>query len=139
MSGPLDISLKDKLLFIESLLIPSFNPTNKLDTPEKREEWMRQRAINTHWDAGISEELIIRYGTVKSLDEAERKLEKAERLLEKAEENERKQGKTKHHPFTFIVFTLFLSFSVYCHLVFSHVVNLVSYLLLLFFRCTACC
>jgi hypothetical protein len=108
MSGPLDISLKDKLLFIESLLIPCFDPDNELDTSKKRKDWMRQEAINTNWDAGISAELIIRYGTVKSLEEAERKLEevKAERLLERAEENERRQGKTKHHLFTCIVFHL---------------------------------
>jgi hypothetical protein len=113
MSGPLEISLKDKVLFIESLLIPSFNPTSKLDTPEKREEWMRQRANNINWDAGISAELIIRYGTVKSLEEAkaERKEAKAERkeaerLLERAEDYERRQGKTKHHLFTCIVFHL---------------------------------
>jgi hypothetical protein len=88
--------LKDELLFIKSLLIPCFDPDNELDTSKKRKDWMRQEAINSHyWDAGISEELIERYGTVKSLDEAERKLEevKVERLLEKAEENERKHGK----------------------------------------------
>eukprot|EP01039_Chlorochromonas_danica_P020891 gene20891-25615_t len=87
MSGPLNISLKDKLLFIESLLIPAFDPDNELDTSKKRKEWMRQRAINTGWDAGISGELIIRYGTVASLEEV-----KAERrLVERAKENERQR------------------------------------------------
>eukprot|EP00601_Ochromonadales_sp_CCMP2298_P024629 CAMPEP_0173282286 /NCGR_PEP_ID=MMETSP1143-20121109/6724_1 /TAXON_ID=483371 /ORGANISM="non described non described, Strain CCMP2298" /LENGTH=568 /DNA_ID=CAMNT_0014219817 /DNA_START=38 /DNA_END=1742 /DNA_ORIENTATION=- len=97
MSGPLEISLKDKLLFIESLLIPCFDPDNELDTSKKRKDWMRQEANNINWDAGISAELIKRYGTVKSLEEAERKLEdvKAERLLEKAEENERKHANVK--------------------------------------------
>jgi hypothetical protein len=111
MSGPLEISLKDKVLFIESLLIPSFNPTSKLDTPEKREEWMRQRANNINWDAGISAELIIRYGTVKSLEEAKAERKEAERLLERAEDYERRQGKTKHHLFTCIAFHLVLVFS----------------------------
>ena len=122
MSGPLDISLKDKLEFIESLLIPAFDPDNELDSSKKRKEWMRQEAINTNWDAGVSAELIKRYGTVKSLEEAERKLEevKAERLLEKAEENARKQGKSSimarknhlylfffHHTFVYLVFRYF--------------------------------
>ena len=101
MSGPLDISLKDELLFIKSLLIPSYNPRYKLDTPEKRDDWMSQRAIATHWDEDISAELIIRYGTVDSLEEAKGELAevKAEILLEKAEEKERKQGKSKRHLF----------------------------------------
>jgi len=101
MLGPLVISLKDELLFIKSILIPAFNPDNELDTSKQRKEWMRTRAINTHWDAGIHEELLIKYGTVKSLDKAElekvemerkmekmemeRKLEKVERKLEKVE------------------------------------------------------
>jgi hypothetical protein len=90
MSGPLNISLNDELLFIKSLLIPAFDPDNELDTSKKRKEWMRQEAINTGWDAGISGELIIRYGTVASLEEV-----KAERrLVERAKENERQRGKT---------------------------------------------
>jgi hypothetical protein len=93
-------------------LIPDFDPDNELDSSKKRKEWMRTRATSTNWDADVSEELIIRYGTVHSLEEAERKLEEvnAERLLEKAEENEKKQGK-KHHLFSFIVLTLFVVFS----------------------------
>jgi len=59
MLGPLVISLKDELLFIKSILIPAFNPDNELDTSKQRKEWMRTRAINTHWDAGIHEELLI--------------------------------------------------------------------------------
>ncbi len=107
--GPLDISLEDKRLFIESLLIPAFDPDNELETSKERKEWMKKRANNTNWDAGVSAELIIRYGTIKSLPEAkaerlqaeakaERALEKAEakaeREMEKAEENERKRGKS---------------------------------------------
>ena len=76
MLGPLVISLKDELVFIKSILIPAFNPDNELETSKQRNEWMRMRAISTHWDAGIYEKLLIRYGTVTSLDEA--KLEKAE-------------------------------------------------------------
>eukprot|EP01040_Poterioochromonas_malhamensis_P015280 gene15281-17082_t len=103
MSGPLNISLNDELLFIKSLLIPAFDPDNELDTSKKRKEWMRQRAINTGWDAGISGELIIRYGTVASLENAEKKLEevKAERrLVERAEENERQRASPKASPST---------------------------------------
>ncbi|KAJ1407447.1 hypothetical protein B484DRAFT_423651 [Ochromonadaceae sp. CCMP2298] len=92
VSGPLDISLKDKLLFIERLLIPSFDPDNELDTSKKRKEWMGHEANNTEWGTSISAELIKIYGTVKSLEKAETLFEKAERLLEKAEENERKQA-----------------------------------------------
>ncbi len=106
MSAPLEISLKNELLFIKSLLIPSFNPTNKLDTPEKREEWLETRGVQKKWSLDILTELIERYGTVNSLEKAERLLEKAERLLEKAEENERKQGKAMRHLFSFIVFAL---------------------------------
>jgi cell division septum initiation protein DivIVA len=86
--GPLDISLKDKLLFIESLLVPAFDPDNKKETPKERKKWMKKEANKTNWDAGVSAELIKRYGTVNSLEKAERLLEevKAERLLEKAEE-----------------------------------------------------
>jgi hypothetical protein len=51
MSGPLNITLKGKVLFIESLLIPAFDPDNELDTSKKKKEWMRVRAINTNWDA----------------------------------------------------------------------------------------
>ena len=94
MSAPLEISLKDKLLFIESLLIPAFNPKNQLDTPEKREEWLETRGVQKKWSLEILTELIERYGTVNSLEKAEKKLDEAERLLEKAEENERKLGKS---------------------------------------------
>ncbi len=126
MSGPLDISLKDELLFIKSLLIPAFDPDNELDSSEKskkRKEWLKTRGEQKKWNLDVLAELIERYGTVKSLKEAERKLEevKAERLLEKAEDNERKQGKSSiicsHSSF----FALFLSFPVCCHLVFLHV------------------
>ena len=101
MSTRLVITLKDKLDFIESLLIPSYNPRYKLDTPEKRDDWMRDEAIATHWDKDISAELIIRYGTVDSLEKAKGELEevKAEILLQKADEKERKQGKSKRHLF----------------------------------------
>jgi len=125
MSGPLVISLKDELLFIKSLLIPAFNPKNNLDTPEKRDEWLANRAEQKKWDAEVATELIERYGTVASLEVAERKLEevKAERLQEKAEENEKGKGKTiiicSHSSF----FTLFLSFPCLYLLVLSHVVN----------------
>ena len=83
MSARLVITLKDKLEFIESMLIPSFDPRYKLDTPEKRDDWMRDEAIATHWDEGISAELIKRFGTVDSLERSEKKLEevKAEILL----------------------------------------------------------
>jgi hypothetical protein len=114
--GPLDISLENKLLFLESLLTPAFDPDNELETSKERKEWMKKEANNTNWDAGVSAELIKRYGTVNSLAEAkaekaeakaemekaeakaERALEKAEakaeREMEKAEENERKRGKS---------------------------------------------
>ena len=85
--GPLDISLKDELLFIKSLLIPAFDPDNsEPETSKERKEWMKKRANNTNWDAGVSAELIKRYGTVNSLEEAKKERTKAERLLEKAEE-----------------------------------------------------
>ena len=92
MSGPLKISLDDEVLFIRSVLIPAFDPDNELDTSRKRKEWMRQEAINTNWDERVSSELIIRYGTVKTLEEAKAKRTKVS--LDKAEENARKQGKT---------------------------------------------
>ena len=110
MSGPLKISLKDKLEFIESLLIPAFDPDNELDSSKKRKEWLQARGEQKKWSVDILAELIERYGTVKSLEEAKR-------LLEKAEENERKQGKSSIICCSFIVFTLFLSFPVYCHFV----------------------
>jgi hypothetical protein len=111
MSGPLDISLKDELLFIKSLLIPSFDPDKELDTSKKRKEWLETRGVQKKWSLDILTELIERYGTVKSLDEAERKLEKAERLLEKAEENERKHGKKSIICSRSLFFALFVVFS----------------------------
>ena len=89
---PLEISLDDKLLFIESLLIPSFDLDYELDTSKKRKEWMKQRANTINFNEGIATELIVRFGTVTSLEEA--KAEKLERLKEKAEEKTTKQGKT---------------------------------------------
>jgi hypothetical protein len=83
--GPLDISLNDKLLFIERLLIPAFDPDNE-QTPKERKKWMKKKANKTNWDAGVSAELISIYGTVNSLEEAKEERTKAERLLEKAEE-----------------------------------------------------
>jgi hypothetical protein len=53
MSGPLDISLKDELLFLKSLLIPCFNPDNELDTSKKRKEWL-DRAIRYGQEFGGS-------------------------------------------------------------------------------------
>ena len=112
MSGPLVISLKDELLFIKSLLIPAFDPDNELDSSKKRKEWLANRAEQKKWDAEVATELIERYGTVKSLEEAKIEKEKVERLQEKAEENEKGKGK-KHHLISFIVlhlvFCLFLS------------------------------
>ena len=84
--GPLDISLKDEILFIKSLLVPAFDPDNKKETPKERKKWMKKEANKTNWDAGVSAELIKRYGTVNSLEEAKKERTKAERLLEKAEE-----------------------------------------------------
>ncbi len=107
--GPLDISLKDELLFIKSLLIPAFDPDNELETSKKRKKWLETRGVEKKWSLEILTELIERYGTIVSLEEAEDELEKvqAERLLKKAEENERKHG--KNHLFTLIVLRLFLS------------------------------
>ena len=100
MSGPLDISLKDELLFIKSLLIPSFDPDNvDVGTSKERKKWMRDEADNTRWDVAISTELIKRFGTVDSLEEAKGERTKVETWLEKAEEKERKQGKSKRHLF----------------------------------------
>jgi hypothetical protein len=99
MSGPLDICLSDKILFIESLLIPAFNPKNKIDTSEKREEWLQTRGVQKKWNLEIVTELIERYCTVNSLEEA-----KAERLL-LLEENQRKLGKSSIICSPFIVFT----------------------------------
>lgn len=108
MSGPLEIGLKDELLFIKSLLIPSFDPDNELDSSKKRNEWMRQEAIKTNWNVIISSELIKRTGTIVTL-------EKAEKMLEKKAESQ--QGKSKLHPFIYVVHHLvLLSFPVlsYC-------------------------
>ena len=122
MSGRLYISWKDKVEFIESLLIPAFNTKNALDTPVKRDEWLANRAEQKKWNSEVAGELIERYGAVKSLEEAEKKLEgvKAERLLEKAEENESKQGKKFHLFFVHrssTCFCLFLSiFILYFHM-----------------------
>lgn len=140
MSGPLEISLKDKLEFIESLLIPAFDPDNELDSSKKRKEWLQARGEQKKWSVDILAELIERYGTVKSLEEAKLEGVNAERLLEKAEENERKQGKSSIICSSFIVFTLFLSFPVYCHLVFVFIAfcsldfKLVVHVCLLVFR-----
>jgi hypothetical protein len=119
--GPLDISLKDEILFIKRLLIPALDSDNELETSKERKEWMKKRAKNTNWDAGVSAELILIYGTVNSLEKAQQAEAKAERLqaeakaerlqaeakaerlqaeakaeraLEKAEENDRKRGKS---------------------------------------------
>ena len=118
MAGPLDISLKDKLLFMKSLLVPAFDPDNELETYKKRKKWLETRGVQKRWSLDILTELIERYGMVKSLEEAERTLEKAERLLEEEEENERKQGKKGIICFHSSFFALFLSFPVYYHLVF---------------------
>lgn len=101
MSGPLVISLKDKLEFIESLLIPAFDPDNELDSSKKRKEWLAIRAEQKKWDAKVAAELIERYGTVASLEEAKLVKVKAteEAKMVMAEENERKQGKLKPHLF----------------------------------------
>jgi hypothetical protein len=129
MSGPLDISLKDELLFIKSLLIPAFNPKNKLDTPAKRDEWLANRAEQKKWDPEVAAELIERYGTVNSLEEAKAERTKVEGLLEKAEENERKHGKKSIIRSHSLFFTL-LSFPVYCYLVFHMLLNLCCFHLL---------
>ncbi len=76
MSGPLQVSWKDKLEFIASLLIPSFNPKNKLNTPEERDAWLQTRGEQKKWRMDILAELIERYGMVISLEEAEARLEK---------------------------------------------------------------
>jgi len=92
MSGPLDIELKDDLLFIKSILIPSFDPDNKLTTSKKQKNWMKRKAKKNQWDMIIAAELISRYGTVESLEEAKAERAKAERMLEKEAEKESKQG-----------------------------------------------
>jgi hypothetical protein len=99
--------LKDELLFIKSLLIPAFDPDNELETSKKRKKWLETRGGQKKWSLDILTELIERYGTIVSLEEAKAEKVKAERLLEKAEENERKLG--KNHLFTLIVLRLFLS------------------------------
>ena len=110
MSGSLDISLKDELLFIESLLIPSFDPDIVVGTSKERKKWMRDEANNTRWDVAISTELIKRFGTVDSLEEAKGERTKVESWLEKAEEKERKQGKSKRRLFINNVFTALIPF-----------------------------
>lgn len=86
MFARLEISAKDKLDFIESLLIPAFDPDNALNTSKERKEWMRREADQAHWDMTVANELIKRYGMVQSL-------EKAVEALERAEKNFTRQGK----------------------------------------------
>jgi len=124
MSAPLEISLKDKLLFIESLLIPAFDPDYELDTSKKRKEWMRQRANNTNWDAVISAELIIRYGRLivwRKRRGSSRRRRDCWRRRKRTSESKVKQASSGFHS---SFFALFFSFPVCYHLVFSHVVNL---------------
>ena len=131
MSGSLDISLKDELLFIESLLIPSFDPDIIVGTSKERKKWMRDEANNTRWDVAISTELIKRFGTVDSLEEAKGERTKVESWLEKAEEKERKQGKSKRH--LFIIHRSSPCFVSSCrcfHPEYLHVVDLCWFLLL---------
>jgi hypothetical protein len=88
MSCPVDISLKYELLFVKSLLIPSFYPDYELDTISKRKAWLETRGVQKNWSLDILTELIEQYGTVKSLVEAK----EVKVVLEKKEDNERKQG-----------------------------------------------
>ncbi len=88
MSGPLVISLKDKLDFIESLLVPSFNSKHNLETSEKRDEWLAKCAKQKRWDDELAAELIEQFGTVANLAEAELERDKVVRL----QKYERKQG-----------------------------------------------
>jgi len=68
---------------------------------------LQTRGVEKKWSLEILTELIERYGTIVSLEEAKAEKVQAERLLEKAEEKKRKHG--KNHLFTLIVLRPFLS------------------------------
>ena len=94
MSGRLRINLKDKLDFIESILIPSFDENYQLDSSKKRKDWMKQEASMTNWNMVMAAELIKRYGTVGTLEQAARyEVEVTAKMLkEKWAEKDTKQG-----------------------------------------------
>ena len=50
--GPLDISLKDEILFIKSLLVPAFDPDNKKETPKERKKWMKKECQQNQLGCG---------------------------------------------------------------------------------------
>lgn len=93
MSGPLEISLNEKLLFIESLLIPAFDPDNELDSSKKRKEWIATQSEEKKWGSEVALKLIETDGAVENLAEAKAAGAKVERSLE------RQQGKSKGNCF----------------------------------------
>lgn len=93
-SSPQRISLYETALFIESILVPSFNPDHTLDTSSKRTGWMREETVRLNWDAAISSELVDTYGSVSSIIDAETLLDDVRaklRLQEQEKERERKE------------------------------------------------
>ena len=102
MSHILKISSDDKLEYFNRVIIPSFNPLNKLNSEEDRDDWMVKRAVEAGFEPKSAAELRVLYGYFSSLEEvlARRteiivEQEKEEERRERADEMERRERRAE--------------------------------------------
>lgn len=100
MSRILKISSEDKIEYFNRVIIPSFNPLNKLNSEEDRDDWMVKRAVEAGFEPKSAAELRVMYGYFSSLEKVLAKrteliVEQEEERRERADEMERRERREK--------------------------------------------
>ena len=78
MPGLPVVSLDEKIEFLESVVIPSFDVYREFKTSKERKEWMKLKA-EKYLAKEKADELMDRFCTISTLEKAEEKLLKVER------------------------------------------------------------
>lgn len=100
MSRILKISSEDKIEYFNRVIIPSFNPLNKLNSEEDRDDWMVKRAVEAGFEPKSAAELRVMYGYFSSLEKVLAKrteliVEQEEERRERADEMERRERRER--------------------------------------------
>ena len=84
MSGLRVVSLDEKIEFLESVVIPSFDVDREFKTSKERKEWMKVTAKDDGWPDNKAALLNRIYSAISTLDEA--KAEKKEAKQERQQQ-----------------------------------------------------
>lgn len=91
MSGLSEVSLNEKIAFLESVVIPSFDVDHEFKNSKERKEWMRVTAKKDGWPNGKASLLNRIFSTISSLKDAEEKLKETKQERQQQQQLQHQQ------------------------------------------------